>query len=124
MSTQSNEYAQPSSRTTGLILLFSLCMLVACALAIYLLQRSNSLLQAGIYGAGMALSGLVALRSFFVAKKMIAYASELQTLQKELHAKNRTLSETNARLQALATTDPLTGLPNHRALIAKLGLRH
>lgn len=121
MSTQSNEHAQPSSRATGLILLFSLCMLVICALVIYLLQRGgNGLLQACIYVAGMVLSGLVALRSFFVAQKMVAYAGELHSLQKELHAKNRMLSETNARLQALATTDPLTGLPNHRALIAEL----
>lgn len=102
------------------MLLFSLGMLVVCAFVIYLLQRSSSLLQAGIYVAGMALSVLVALRSFLIAQKMVAYANELHSLQKELHAKNRTLSETNARLQALATTDPLTGLPNHRALIADL----
>ncbi len=121
MSTQSNEYAQPGSRTTGLILLFCLSILVVCALVISLLQRSStSLLEAGIYVAGMALSGLVALRSFFVAQKMVAYTNDLHSLQNELHAKNRTLSETNARLQALATTDPLTGLPNHRALIAEL----
>jgi two-component system cell cycle response regulator len=103
------------------VLFFFLFIMVGCALALYLMQRNgNSLLQAGICVLGMVLSGLVALRSIFVAQKMVAYAGELHSLQKELHAKNRTLSETNARLQALATTDPLTGLPNHRALIAKL----
>ncbi len=121
MSTQSNEYMQPGRRAIGLILLFSLCMLVVCILTIYLLQHSgNRALQAGICVAGMVLSGLVALRSFFIAQKMVVRAGELQRLQKELGAKNRVLSETNTRLQALATTDPLTGLANHRALVAAL----
>ena len=111
----------PGSRAIGLILLFSLCMLAVCVLSIYLLQHSgNGVLQAALCMAGIALSGLVALRSFFVAQKMAARAGELQRLQKELGAKNRTLNETNMRLRALATTDPLTGLANHRALIAAL----
>ena len=33
---------------------------------------------------------------------------------------NTALQEANARLEALATTDPLTGLPNHRTLVAAL----
>jgi diguanylate cyclase (GGDEF)-like protein/putative nucleotidyltransferase with HDIG domain len=112
---------QPGRRATGLILLFSFCMLAACVLTIYLLQHSgNRALQVVLYVAGMALSGLVALRSIFAAQKMTAHAGELQRLQKELGAKNRVLSETNTRLQALATTDPLTGLANHRALVAAL----
>src|SRR5690349_1237204 len=121
VSTQSNQSMQPGRRATGLMLLFSLCMLVACIVIIYLLQHSgNRALPVALYVAGMALSGLVALRSFFAAQKMTAHAGELQRLQKELGAKNRVLSETNARLQALATTDPLTGLANHRALVAAL----
>src|SRR5690349_2198131 len=121
VSTQSNEDVHTGRRTTGLILLFSLCMLAVCVLTIYLLQHSgNRALQAGICLAGVVLSGLVALRSYFAAQRMAAHAGELQRLQKELGAKNRTLSETNERLQALATTDPLTGLANHRALVATL----
>ncbi len=121
MSTQSNEHAQPTWRPVNLILLFYILTLVICAIAIYLLQRSsNSLLQAGICVGGIALSALVALRIIFVAQKMVVYTGELHRLQKELHAKNRRLSETNMQLQALATTDPLTGLANHRALIAAL----
>src|SRR5579872_2241624 len=90
VSTQSKEYAQPGSRAIGLIVLFSLCMLAVCILTIYLLQRGgNSALQAGICMAGIALSALVALRSFFMAQKMAVHAGELQRLQKELGAKNR-----------------------------------
>src|SRR5690348_12302726 len=112
---------QPGRRATGLILLFSLCMLSICILTVYLLQHSgNRVLQAGICVAGMVLSGLVALRSFFIARKMADRAGELHRLQKEPGAKNRILSETNTRLQALATTDPLTGLANHRALVVAL----
>ncbi len=37
-----------------------------------------------------------------------------------LQAANTAFQEANARLEALATTDPLTGLPNHRALVATL----
>lgn len=121
MSTHSNEYLQPGRRTTGLMLLFTFCMLAVCILTLYLLQHSgNSFLQVGICVAGMAFSGLVALRSFLIAQKLAAHAGELQRLQNELGAKNRILSETNTRLQALATSDPLTGLANHRALIAAL----
>jgi hypothetical protein len=44
----------------------------------------------------------------------------LTRLYQQIEEKNVTLTEANARLQALATTDPLTGLPNHRALIAAI----
>ncbi len=77
MSTQSNEHAQPTWRPVNLILLFYILTLVICAIAIYLLQRSsNSLLQAGICVGGIALSGLVALRTIFVAQKMAVYTGD------------------------------------------------
>ncbi|HKD76877.1 MAG TPA: GGDEF domain-containing protein, partial [Ktedonobacterales bacterium] len=42
--------------------------------------------------------------------------TELQMLQEELSENNTALKAANARLEALATTDPLTDLPNHRSL--------
>ncbi|GAC1566770.1 MAG: hypothetical protein NVS3B14_10680 [Ktedonobacteraceae bacterium] len=121
MSVVQKEDTQQTWRATSLILLFYILTLVVCALAIYFLQKSsNSLLQIGICVGGLALSGLVALRIIFVVQKMVIYARELHRLQNELHAKNRKLSEANTRLKALATTDPLTGLSNHRSLIAAL----
>ena len=44
----------------------------------------------------------------------------LQAARDELDANNRALTAANARLRDLATTDPLTGLLNHGALIAAL----
>ena len=41
-------------------------------------------------------------------------------MQEELQDKNHALSEANVRLASLATTDPLTGLPNHRSLFQGL----
>lgn len=42
---------------------------------------------------------------------------ELQTLYTRIQEQNETLSVANAHLNSLATTDPLTGLPNHRAIM-------
>jgi two-component system cell cycle response regulator len=41
-------------------------------------------------------------------------------LHRELQSKHEALNEANARLAALATTDPLTGLPNHRTVMGRL----
>jgi two-component system, cell cycle response regulator len=52
------------------------------------------------------------------------YARELGTYRRrvvpDLRAHNAALVIANARLEALATTDPLTGLPNHRAIVVAL----
>jgi len=47
-------------------------------------------------------------------------AESLAGINTALSEANAALSEANTRLEALATTDPLTGLPNHRALVAAL----
>jgi len=47
-------------------------------------------------------------------------AEALGGMNAALQDANARLEEANARLQALATTDPLSGLPNHRALVAAL----
>ncbi len=46
--------------------------------------------------------------------------AELQVLQAELSENNTALKAANARLEAMATTDPLTELPNHRSLASSL----
>lgn len=47
-------------------------------------------------------------------------AEALAEANAALQESNTQLEEANARLQSLATTDPLTGLLNHRALVAAL----
>ncbi|HEU0003962.1 MAG TPA: diguanylate cyclase [Ktedonobacteraceae bacterium] len=50
----------------------------------------------------------------------LANAEELKHLHQELQSKHEALNEANARLASLATTDPLTGLPNHRSVMNRL----
>ncbi len=45
---------------------------------------------------------------------------ENRRLYRRLEARNRALATANARLQAMATTDPLTEAPNHRAMVDAL----
>jgi two-component system cell cycle response regulator len=54
----------------------------------------------------VVIAGLVSLRQFIS--------------QRELLGVHRELSAAHAELAALATTDPLTGLPNHRALVSAI----
>ncbi len=62
-------------------------------------------------------------RSLVVQTELEHHRREAQALagmNAALQEANAALQEANARLEALATTDALTGLPNHRALVAAL----
>jgi diguanylate cyclase (GGDEF)-like protein len=90
-------------------------------LAIYIWHTGgNGILDWGVYLGGAVLIGIVVLRQVFAIRETVTYARELHTVQGQLRAKNQIITEANTRLEALATTDPLTGLPNHRALVATL----
>src|SRR6266567_210104 len=90
-------------------------------LAVYVWHTGgNSAPEWGVYLGGALLIGLVLLRQVLAMRETVTYAKELHIVQEELRANNRALSEANGRLEALATTDPLTGLPNHRAFVAAL----
>jgi|GEM_PF-1529095 len=99
--------------------------------------RGNSLLP-GIYVGGALLIGLVLLRQVFTVRETVRHGQQTQKLNVELHSihgelrmnnnelhttqhalqeKNQALAEANRRLETLATKDPLTELPNHRALL-------
>ncbi|HZP84485.1 MAG TPA: diguanylate cyclase, partial [Chthonomonadaceae bacterium] len=104
--------------------------------------------ETGVFLGATALIGIVLLRQVFALlengrlyrqlqetygalearnREITAYAeqteqlnAELMAIQAELLANNQALSEANARLEALATTDSMTGLPNHRAFQERL----
>jgi len=70
------------------------------------------------YKPGVIL-GCTALIGLVLLRQVLAIIENAQ-LSRSLRAKNTALVEANARLEMLATTDPLTGLPNHRSLMAAL----
>ena len=95
-------------------------------------------LEPGVYLGGAVLIVLVLLRQVFAIRETITNGKRTQKLNEELHTihnelrtnneeldaiqhklqeKNQALGEANARLETLATKDPLTELPNHRALL-------
>ncbi len=103
--------------------------------------HGNENLKIGVWIGGATLIGLVVVRQVLAiletgqlyqrlndaylktmtqAEETQALNEELCAIQDELQGNNGALVEANMRLQALATTDPLTGLPNHRALVAAL----
>jgi diguanylate cyclase (GGDEF)-like protein len=55
-----------------------------------------------------------------VQAELEAQQAELEAQNEELLATHLSLAESNARLEALATTDPLTGLMNHRSMVDAL----
>lgn len=55
-----------------------------------------------------------------VVLRQLLAVHEVAILQNRLQARNHSLHLLNLRLEQQATTDPLTGLPNHRHLVEKL----
>jgi diguanylate cyclase (GGDEF)-like protein/putative nucleotidyltransferase with HDIG domain len=81
----------------------------------------------GVYIGGAVLIGAVLVRQIVIIlenrqlyRETAENADRLRAAQDELRTNNQALAEANARLEELATTDLLTGLPNHRALVAAL----
>ena len=66
-----------------------------------------------VYAGGFVVLALMILRQFLALY-------QIGVLQRQLSTRNRSLSLVNAQLETLATTDPLTGLSDHRKLIEKL----
>jgi two-component system cell cycle response regulator len=57
-----------------------------------------------------------------VVLRQLLAVYEVAILQRRLQERNQSLHLLNARLGKQATTDPLTGLPNHRALVERLDI--
>lgn len=81
----------------------------------------------GVYVGATIWLALIFVRQIFAIREMIALNQQaqrlnqtLQDLQLDLLEQHTALTQANAQLAAMATTDPLTGLPNHRALVDAL----
>ncbi len=70
-------------------------------------------LEPGVYLGGALLIGLVLVRQVVALR-------DNQRLYQQVEERNQALAAANARLETLASTDPLTGLLNHRAFHARL----
>lgn len=66
-----------------------------------------------VYIGGFTVLVLLILRQFLTMY-------QIDVLRRKLRTRNRSLDCLNAQLVTLARTDPLTGLPNHRAMVEKL----
>ena len=66
-----------------------------------------------IYVGGFVVLILMVLRQFLALY-------EVESLQEKLQARTRSLHMSNTQLERLATSDPLTSLPNHRTLVERL----
>lgn len=97
------------------------------ALGIQHIGASDDNLEVGVYVGGAVLIGLLLARQILSTRETIASARRVQqlhgalvTAHRELQEQNSALNRANTRLESLATTDPLTGLPNHRAFVAAI----
>lgn len=89
--------------------------------------RGDVAVDPGVYIGGAVLIGTVLVRQILIIlenrqlyRAMAVYADQLQATEQDLRTNNQALVAANTRLELLATTDVLTGLPNHGAMVATL----
>jgi two-component system cell cycle response regulator len=128
---------QKSNETPPLWRLLLPYALFPALMALLLYTRSvhaDKSLERGVLVSSMVLVGLILARQVLAIREnhqlnqeLMAYAermegmnTELHATQADLHVNVEALTRANERLQSLATTDTLTGLPNHRAMVAAL----
>jgi diguanylate cyclase (GGDEF)-like protein len=127
---------------------YALVPMVGVLLVYTMNSPGDARLKGGVYVSAGALIGIILLRQVLAlwenrslyrlldtayqeldgkSRKTTEYAQSLERVNRELHAmrqeleaQNESLAEANAKLEALATTDGMTGLANHRAFQGRL----
>ncbi|HEY5004108.1 MAG TPA: GGDEF domain-containing protein, partial [Ktedonobacteraceae bacterium] len=80
----------------------------------------SSHLAIGTFACSLLLLALIFVKQFLVIQETHRLNRGFQRLQRVVEEKNIALEQANARLETRALTDPLTELPNHRALVTAL----
>ena len=115
------EQATQSAAPIWQILLPYVLIPAVFGLAFYLWGTDRaSTLAIGTYCLSVLLLTLLFVKQVVAIREIHWLNRGLHIIQRHLHEKNEALEKANTRLEALATTDPLTALPNHRALQATL----
>jgi diguanylate cyclase (GGDEF)-like protein len=104
------------------LLVYGLIPLVGAPLIYTARIHGNKPLELGVYVGATALLVIIFLRQVLATLESRRLYARLDLAYQELGTKNTALVEANGRLQMLATTDPLTELPNQRVMVATLDL--
>ena len=119
--TESSEASRSSGVQLWKLLLPYALIPAVIGLIIFLwTTKQSGLLAIGTYCGVLVLLALIFMKQILSIREIHWLNQGLQTIQHVLHEKNEALEQANVRLETLATTDPLTELPNHRALVTVL----
>jgi diguanylate cyclase (GGDEF)-like protein len=78
--------------------------------------NSDAYLVPGVRFGVEILIGIIVVRQILALREVVVANKSAADLNQQLRQNHEELARKNAQLEALATTDPLTCLPNHRAI--------
>ena len=114
-------FLSPGCHAAMALLLSYTLLLPVMILVLFLWDTDrSSLLAIGTYSCSVLLLIVIFAKQLLVIREIYGLNQGFQRLQRVVEEKNIALQQANAHLEALATTDPLTELPNHRALLETL----
>ena len=98
--------------------------LIAILIAYTIRTHGDEQYEGGVYVGSAVLLILIFLRQIFAIRETIMQNQQMQLLNQTLQSmqqglldEQENLMSANSKLATLATTDPLTNLPNHRAIV-------
>ncbi len=118
---EANETSSSLSVWRSMIPFVLLPIIIAFSIFILTTQEQGTLAN-GVYICGILLILLLVFRQVLAVREVLFLNYALRDSRHRLFEKNDELALMNQRLEALATTDPLTELLNHRAMVSHLDL--